>query len=92
MHDLDRLAERLNTMHFDANELLYHSHRLSAMVVIAKAVLLSALGREESRGAHLRIDFPDADDALRLCSITQCSDGDIAISYVDEANAGGEAR
>lgn len=33
---------------------------LMNLATVAKAVLVSALGREESRGAHLRADFPGA--------------------------------
>jgi succinate dehydrogenase / fumarate reductase flavoprotein subunit len=34
---------------------------LKAMMTVAEAVARSALVREESRGAHSRIDFPDLD-------------------------------
>jgi succinate dehydrogenase/fumarate reductase flavoprotein subunit len=35
---------------------------LSHMLATAEAIALSALGRDESRGAHVREDFPDRDD------------------------------
>jgi len=35
---------------------------LSHMLATAEAIALSALGRVESRGAHVREDFPDRDD------------------------------
>ena len=92
LRDLDQLAERLRTITFDANELLYHSHRVSSMVAVAKATLRSALAREESRGAHLRLDFPDVNDALQLCSVARFEDGDITVEHVDEAQADGEMR
>jgi succinate dehydrogenase/fumarate reductase flavoprotein subunit len=47
---------RSNTEVADAVEL---SHMLAA----ARAIALSALGRTESRGAHVRSDFPERDDA-----------------------------
>ena len=34
----------------------------SNMLLIARAVVKSALYRTESRGAHFRIDFPEKDD------------------------------
>ena len=33
------------------------------MLLVAQCVVSSALGRTESRGAHFRTDFPEADDA-----------------------------
>jgi succinate dehydrogenase/fumarate reductase flavoprotein subunit len=35
---------------------------LPNMLATARAIAVSALGRTESRGAHVRTDFPDADD------------------------------
>jgi succinate dehydrogenase / fumarate reductase flavoprotein subunit len=34
---------------------------LKSMLTVSEAVALSALAREESRGAHSRIDFPNVD-------------------------------
>jgi len=36
---------------------------LENLMDIALATVASALGRQESRGAHSRIDYPDRDDA-----------------------------
>jgi L-aspartate oxidase len=38
------------------------------LLVVAKAVVASALAREESRGAHYRSDFPQPDDRLAVHS------------------------
>ncbi len=35
---------------------------LQNMLVVARSVIASALNREESRGVHLRVDFPRVDD------------------------------
>ena len=34
------------------------------MLTVARVMIVAALAREESRGTHLRTDFPGADDAL----------------------------
>ena len=34
---------------------------LHSLLLVSEAVAISALGREESRGAHTRIDFPETD-------------------------------
>jgi succinate dehydrogenase / fumarate reductase flavoprotein subunit len=39
------------------------SRDLHHMLVVAEAVTRSALARQESRGAHSRIDFPKTEDA-----------------------------
>ena len=49
---------------------------LHAMLTVAEAVVLAALERRESRGAHTRIDYPDADPVLgRVNLILRSSDG-----------------
>ncbi|MCZ0936212.1 MAG: fumarate reductase/succinate dehydrogenase flavoprotein subunit [Gemmatimonadetes bacterium] len=49
---------------------------LHVMLTVAEAVVLSALERRESRGAHTRIDFPDSDAALgRVNLVIRSSDG-----------------
>jgi len=37
---------------------------LHSLLLVAEAAALSALGREESRGAHTRLDFPETDPEL----------------------------
>ncbi|HWR57180.1 MAG TPA: FAD-binding protein [Negativicutes bacterium] len=55
---------------------------LGNLLTIAKAVVLGALNREESRGCHLREDFPARDDAnfLKHTIITK-SGSRYALSY-----------
>ncbi len=52
LHDFSQV---FNTARIEALE-------LENMMAIALAVVSSALAREESRGAHSRIDFPERDD------------------------------
>ena len=35
---------------------------LQNMLIVARLTLVAALGREESRGVHFRVDFPEVDD------------------------------
>jgi succinate dehydrogenase / fumarate reductase flavoprotein subunit len=48
------------------------------MLMLAEAVLLSAINRQESRGAHFRIDFPKADEKYKAHTIM---DSDKRVSY-----------
>ncbi|MGH3074727.1 MAG: FAD-binding protein, partial [Gaiellales bacterium] len=67
IEQLGRLRERLTTAKAIGSapynpgwNLIFE---LRSLMVIAEAVARSALQREESRGAHARLDFPDADPA-----------------------------
>ena len=56
----------------------------SDRVRLGRAMLLSALAREESRGAHSRTDFPDRDDEhFRKTTVASCRDGEIEITFCD---------
>jgi succinate dehydrogenase / fumarate reductase flavoprotein subunit len=56
--------------------------------LLARAMLKSALAREESRGAHYRSDFPDRDDARFRANSAVYADGTeirVAFEPVKEA-------
>ena len=49
---------------------------LHAMLTVSEAVVLAALERRESRGAHTRIDYPDSDPEFgRVNLVIRSSDG-----------------
>ena len=50
---------------------------------LARAMLLSAIHRTESRGAHWRSDYPDKDEAQRKTTLATIRDGRISIEYRD---------
>jgi succinate dehydrogenase/fumarate reductase flavoprotein subunit len=66
----------------ECNASLADWFELRASLVAAEAVTRAALARRESRGAHQRTDFPDADAALaRRQSVAMDRDGAIAASF-----------
>ncbi|MGO9020317.1 MAG: succinate dehydrogenase flavoprotein subunit [Syntrophobacteraceae bacterium] len=71
---IDNLGNRFNTDLMDALE-------LQNMLILAEAVLVSALNRTESRGAHSREDFPDRDDEHWLKhTLVQRTDSGLSIT------------
>ena len=67
LDNIERLKPRLDRVRIDGSRMFnpgWHLTRdLRAMLLISEAVTRSALAREESRGAHSRIDFPNTDEA-----------------------------
>lgn len=62
------LIRRFNTEFIDAIE-------LKNMLACAKMIVISARIRKESRGAHLRLDYPDKDDINWLKNIVIRKEG-----------------
>ncbi|MEG1577864.1 MAG: FAD-dependent oxidoreductase [Oscillospiraceae bacterium] len=63
----------------------YHTIMMEQYLVLAKAILLSALARRESRGAHYRTDFPETAPAFCAASLAKFQDGQIHIYFEKEA-------
>lgn len=78
---LEALKEKIAQVSVDADKRFnpgWHLCRdLKNMIIAAEAIARSAHSREESRGAHSRLDFPDADDKKWGTLNSSCSkDGD----------------
>jgi succinate dehydrogenase / fumarate reductase flavoprotein subunit len=65
---------------------------LKNMLLIAEAVARAALQREESRGAHTRLDFPgtDNDHWVTLNSLARYVDGGVEVSTVPKPQMPGD--
>jgi succinate dehydrogenase / fumarate reductase flavoprotein subunit len=62
---------------------LYEAWELGSLLDLAEATAVSALAREESRGAHYREDFPKRDDVnwLKHTLVTRGEDGGLKLSF-----------
>ena len=86
--ELRGLQERSCHIALDDHSRTFNTERLAAlefsfMLDVAEAIAMSALRREESRGAHQRTDFPKRDDQQFLAhSLAQRdADGSCRIEY-----------
>ena len=85
---LEKLRERYATVPVQDKGKVFNTDLIFALELdfllnCAEAIVLSAIERKESRGAHTRLDFPDRNDAdwLRHVLLTYTSEG-IQTSYL----------
>ena len=78
--DVRALKERAARVRVEGSRLFnpgWHLARdLKSMLTVSEAVALSALARNESRGAHSRIDFPNYDETWGKQNNIVSRDGD----------------
>ncbi len=80
LHELEGFKARLTKLkvvgsrHYNPG--WHYAMDLRSMLVICEAIIRSALNREESRGGHTRLDFPDStDDWEQVNTIVRQRDG-----------------
>ena len=73
----DRISEKLSDIS-SFNTDLMEAIELESLLNLAKGILMSAINREESRGAHFREDYPERDDEhwLRHTLIQKTENGE----------------
>ena len=75
------ISEKLS---YDSDVSPYIGYSLRPMLLLARAILTSALERKETRGAHIRNDYPERSDEFAFCSVCEYQNGEHRISYVKE--------
>ena len=79
--DLDYYIEISSRLKYDSSVLAYFNYSLPAILNLAKATLISALERRESRGAHIRSDYPETAGDFAVSSLISYDEGRFDIAY-----------
>ena len=87
---LDFYLNSVKSIKFDPTVPLYENYRIYYMMLLAKVIMRSAMEREETRGAHIREDFPETKESFRKCSVAELVDGQIQIYFEAESCEKGE--
>ncbi len=89
VEEIRRLRERYPEIAIEDRSRTFNTERVNAlelgfMLDVADAMLNAAVGREESRGAHQRTDFPARDDARFLAHslVYRNADGSARVEYL----------
>ena len=69
---------------FDSDVSLYVGYSIKPMLLLARAILTSALERRETRGAHIRDDYPERSTEYGRCSVCTYQNGEHRVSFEKE--------
>jgi fumarate reductase (CoM/CoB) subunit A len=87
LDEIESMEERARDLHISEirryNTEVADAVTLPHMLATARAIAISALGRRESRGAHVRSDFPEPDDARPVKNmVVKVRDGECELRQV----------
>ena len=69
---------------FDADVSPYVGYSMRPMLLLARAILACALERKETRGAHIREDYPERRGEYECCTLCEYRNGEHRVSYGKE--------
>ena len=79
LEEIDYYLSIASHLRFDDSVHVYANYSLESILILAKATLLAARERRESRGSHWRSDYPDTDASLQYADIISYDDGAYSI-------------
>ena len=82
IEDISYLLSIVDKTQYDNKRLIYPGYSITGLLVLAKATLICAAGREESRGAHFRQDYPEAKEEFASATIISYDGGNFR-TYLD---------
>ena len=75
------ISEKLT---YDPDVSLYVGYSIRSMLLLARAILTSALARKETRGAHIRQDYPQRSEEYDYCSVCTYQNGEHHVYFEKE--------
>ena len=69
---------------YDSDVSPYVGYSIRSILLLARAILTSALARRETRGSHIRQDYPERSEKYECCSICVYRNNEHIISYEKE--------
>ena len=84
LEDIDYYLSIAGRLNYDPNVMPYFNYSLTAILALARATVTCAMSRRESRGAHCRGDFPEADEAQRSATIIKYDGGKYSVRLDEE--------
>ena len=66
---------------FDSDVSPYVGYSIKPMLLLARAILTCALTRRETRGAHIRSDYPERSAEFNCCSVCTYRNGEHCVSF-----------
>ena len=82
--DIDFYINICDNLVLDTDTSFYISYSLKTLLILSKAILISALGRKESRGSHIRVDYPNTIEEYCKSSYISYIDGSYDLSFEKE--------
>ncbi len=81
IEDVDFYLDIADKINYDSSVLPYFNYSLTGILTLARAVLVSADARHESRGAHFRSDYPEEKSELQATSVISYDSGAYRVRY-----------
>ena len=82
--DIDYYLGIADKINYDRSELEYFNYSLEGILTLAKATLISARNRCESRGAHQRKDHPETSDEYCAATVISYDNGKYTTRFTGE--------
>ena len=84
IHGVDFYLSVSDKLSYDSDVSPYVGYSIRPMLLLARAILTSALARKETRGAHIRDDYPERRADYNYCSVCKYINGEHCISWKQE--------